>query len=103
MENCGWLRGLWPVLILLPFHRLFMLRCLLFLALIFDFLPTFISHRVILSYEPSVTHAKLAVARSQRMRRVRSIVSSAQPYHQPQYNRNQRCHNQHGADAELQS
>ena len=43
------LRGLWPVLILVPFHLLFLFRCLLFLALVLIFLATFVSHCVILS------------------------------------------------------
>jgi hypothetical protein len=39
-----------PVLILLPFRRLFLFHRLLFLALVFVFLAAFVSHRVILSY-----------------------------------------------------
>jgi hypothetical protein len=38
-----------PVLILLPFHRLFLFHRLLFLALVLVFLATFVSHRAILS------------------------------------------------------
>src|SRR6478736_6035059 len=41
--------SLGPILVLLPFHRLFLFHRLLFLALVLVFLAAFVSHRVVLS------------------------------------------------------
>ena len=43
IEIAGWL-SLWPVLVLLAFHLLLLLRFLLFLALVLVLLATFVAH-----------------------------------------------------------